>query len=144
MQQTRKGTRSTKVKPEKSYAEVVKAKQTKTPSPEPTREDLQVDKPTGEVHIRIEPLEKMFTDQTGKFLVRAASGNLYLMIAYHVDANTISVECLKNRTDTALVSAYQKLMARYTASGIKVSMHVLDNQASAKFKEAIEKNDVKY
>ena len=145
MQQTRQGIRSTKVKASKSYADVVKAKQTNTaPSPAPTREALQVDKPSGEVHIHIEPLEKMFTDQTGKFPARAASGNLYLMITYHVDANTISVECLKNRTDTELVNGYQKLMSRYTASGIKVSMHVLDNETSPKFKEAIEKNEVTY
>ena len=94
MQQSSQGKRSKKPIASKSDADMVRAKQTETatsptakrdtnivkqtetsPSPESTREALQVDKPTGEVHIRIEPLEKPYTDQAGKFPIPAASGN---------------------------------------------------------------------
>ena len=103
-----------------------------------------MDKPTGEVHIRIEPLQKMYSDQTGKFPIRAASGNQYIMIAYHVDANTITTECFRNKTDAELIKAYDKIMAKYTGNGGKVALHVPDNEASKKYRAAITKNGVTY
>ena len=86
----------------------------------------------------------MFSDQTGRFPVRAASGNQYIMISYHVDAKTISAECFKRRNDNELIQAYEKIMAKYKAKGLKVALHVLDNEASAAYRKAITDHNVTF
>ncbi len=53
----------------------------KTPTPLPIA--LQ------EVFLRVYPISKLYTDDTGHFPVRAHSGNEYVMIAYHMDRNLI-------------------------------------------------------
>jgi len=41
-----------------------------------------------EIFIEIFPLNKLYSDDTGQFPVRARSGNQYVMIAYHTDLAT--------------------------------------------------------
>ena len=45
--------------------------------------------PLRELHIRVHHIGRMYTDDTGRFPVRARSGNRFIMIAYHCDTNTI-------------------------------------------------------
>ena len=45
--------------------------------------------PPHELHIMVEPLSRLFTEDSGRFPFRTTSGNQYVMIAYHVDSNTI-------------------------------------------------------
>jgi hypothetical protein len=45
--------------------------------------------PSNEVFIRVFPISKFYTDNTGRFPVKARSGNQYVMIAYHANDNLI-------------------------------------------------------
>ena len=55
----------------------------------PTRE------PSWELHTHIEHISKLYTEDTGRSLIRSRSGNQYLMIAYHCDSNAILVAPFK-------------------------------------------------
>ena len=44
---------------------------------------------SNELHIHVTPISKLYTDDTGRFPIHARSGNLYIIIAYHCDANLI-------------------------------------------------------
>ncbi|KAL7544565.1 hypothetical protein ACHAWF_007943 [Thalassiosira exigua] len=86
----------------------------------------------------------MYTDQTGAFPVQSRRGNRYVMILCKIDNNVIMSEPMKNRTSGTMVEAYRALMKRLKRAGIKPKKHVLDNEASAEFKEAIESEGVSY
>jgi hypothetical protein len=43
------------------------------------------------LHLLEVPLNKLFTNDTGHFPVRARSGHQYIMVAYHFNANTILI-----------------------------------------------------
>jgi hypothetical protein len=45
--------------------------------------------PSNEVYIRVYPISKLYTDDTGQFPIKARSGNQYIMIAYHTNGNLI-------------------------------------------------------
>jgi len=52
---------------------------------------------------------KIYTDQTGRFLVKHTRGNKYILVAYNYDSNTILAEPLKTRTGPDLLAAYTKI-----------------------------------
>ena len=63
------------------------------------------------------------------------------MVLVEVDGNFIDAEPMKNRSEGAMIKAYQALWARLTASGtIKPKTHILDNEALAEYKKEIQKN----
>ena len=41
----------------------------------------------------------IYSDQTGKFPVRARSGNRYIMVMVGIDANYTLVQAMKNKSD---------------------------------------------
>ena len=45
--------------------------------------------PSDELFIQVTPISKLYNDDTGRFPVHARSGNQYIIIAYHCDANLI-------------------------------------------------------
>ncbi len=45
--------------------------------------------PSNEVFIWVVPISKLYTDDTGRFPVKARSGNQYVMIADHANGNLI-------------------------------------------------------
>ena len=47
---------------------------------------------SNKLHIHVNPLSKLYTEDTGRFPIHACSGNQYIMIAYHCDANLILAE----------------------------------------------------
>ena len=51
---------------------------------------------------------------------------------------------MKNRHSSKIVMTYHILIDRLKACGIIPSHHVLDNECSAKFKEAIKANKMRY
>ncbi len=60
--------------------------------------------PSNEVHICVVPISKLYTDDTGRFPIKARSGNQYVMIAYHANGNLILQQAFKTRSDnTALL-----------------------------------------
>jgi hypothetical protein len=84
-----------------------------------------------------EELDTLYTDDMGRFPIRAQSGNQYIMLAYHAGANAILVQPFQTKADHHRIPAYQAIMARLKARNIRVSQQVLDNEASAAYKHAI-------
>ena len=93
--------------------------------------------PSNALHLTVVPLSKLYTDDTGRFPVRARSGNQYVMIAYHVDGNLILQQPFKTKSDAHRLAAYNTIMTRLAAKGLSVDLQLLDNEASAAFKQAI-------
>ena len=81
------------------------------------------------------------TDQTGRFPATSSKGNQYVMVLVEVDGNFIDAEPMKNRSEGAMIKAYQALRAGLTTSGtVKPKTHILDNKALADFKKETQKN----
>ena len=63
------------------------------------------------------------------------------MVMYDVDGNYIDVEPLKDHKDNSMIAAYNTLWTRVTLNRQdKPIMHLLDNEASSAFKDAIKCN----
>ena len=56
------------------------------------------------------PISKLYTDDTGKFPIRARSGNQYVMIAYHEEGNLILQQPFKSNKDVHRIAAYNTIM----------------------------------
>jgi hypothetical protein len=93
--------------------------------------------PSNKLHIQINPISKLFTDDTGRFLVRSQSGNQYIMVAYHCDSNTILAVPFKNRADKHCLIAYNSIMKCLKDCKLLVNLQVLDNKASKTYKQTI-------
>ncbi len=93
--------------------------------------------PSNEVHVRVVPISKLYTDDTGRFLVKAWSGNQYVMIAYHANGNLILQQAFKTRSDKHRIADYNSIMTHLAARGLSVDLQILDNEASAAYKQAI-------
>eukprot|EP00804_Cyclotella_cryptica_P008325 CCRYP_020273-RA/>CCRYP_020273-RA protein AED:0.34 eAED:0.34 QI:0/-1/0/1/-1/1/1/0/521 len=85
-------------------------------------------------------LNKIFTDDTGRFHPRACSGNQYIMIAFHADTNAILVRPFSNKHDVHRIAAYQDIHARLCNANRKPVVHILDNETSLTFRQAITAN----
>ncbi len=59
------------------------------------------------------------------------------MIAYHANGNLILQQAFKTRSDKHRIAAYNSIMTRLTARGLSVNLQILDNEASAAYKQAI-------
>jgi hypothetical protein len=96
-----------------------------------------VDSPSHQVFIKVHPLSRLYTDNTGCFPVKARSGNQYVMNAYHAYGNLILQQAFKTRNDRHCIATYNPIMTRLVARGLAVNLQILDNEASAAYKEAI-------
>ena len=67
---------------------------------------------TTDLHIIVEPLSNLYTDDTGRFPSKARSGNQYLMITFHSDTNAILVAPFKSIQDSHRMQAYNEIMQR--------------------------------
>ena len=86
----------------------------------------------------------MFSDQTGRFPVTSYKGNQYVMVLFETGSNNILVEPMRNRCSGEMVRAYQLLIDRLKEAKIQPTMHILDNECSSEFKNAIKENDMSY
>ncbi len=85
--------------------------------------------------------DTVYTDQTGKFPVQSSRGNTSLMVMYDIDANAIDAEPIRGHHDGQMIPAYQNLWKRINRGRVnKPSLHILDNEASDAFKNAIKEN----
>ncbi len=126
MAQQRQNVRSTKPKSDPSLALM--------PLSQPP---ATVDSPSDQVFIKVHPLSRLYTDDTGCFPVKARSGNQYVMIAYHANGNLILQQAFKTRNDRHHIAAYNSIMTRLAARSLAVNLQILDNEASNAYKEAI-------
>jgi hypothetical protein len=59
------------------------------------------------------------------------------MIAYHANGNLILQQAFKIKSNRHRIAAYNAIMTRLAAKGLFVDLQILDNKASAAYKEAI-------
>jgi hypothetical protein len=59
------------------------------------------------------------------------------MIAYHVDGNLILQQPFKTKSDAHRLAVYNTIMTRLATKGLSVDLQIMDNEASAAFKQAI-------
>ncbi len=83
----------------------VKSTKPKWPTPSsptalPTAAPSPKDMPFNQVFIKVYPLSRLYTDNTGCFPIRARSGNQYIMIAFHADGNLILHQAFKSKIDS--------------------------------------------
>ena len=89
------------------------------------------------MHINTAHINKLYTDDTGRFPIRSQSGNQYLMIAYHQPTNAILVEPFQSRRDVHRITAYNNIMTRINNNNHRVDLQILDNEASTTYKNTI-------
>ena len=85
-----------------------------------------------------------YSDQTGRFPYQSSRGNKYIFVAYNYDANAFLLHLLKNRESKSLVEAWQTCHNRLTKNGHQVQLHILDNEISEDFVEALDTATIKY
>ncbi len=66
------------------------------------------------------------------------------MVLTESESDAILVEPMKNRTSGEMIRAYQVLINRLQSAGIAPKQHILDNECSNDFKEAIKTNNMTY
>ena len=129
MVQTRQNVCSTKPKPPSTSSIIEQAEES---------DQLPIDeKPSNDLHISVQPMSKLYTDDTGRFPVRSQSGNQYIMIAYHCNSNAILARPFKTRADKHCMLAYNNIMQRLRDKGMLVDLQILNNEASEAYKQTI-------
>jgi hypothetical protein len=93
--------------------------------------------PSNQVFVVTKLLSKLFTNNTGRFSIRACSGIQYVMIAFHANGNLILQQAFKSKSDCHCIAAYNTIMTCLAARGLSVDLQILDNEAIFAYKEAI-------
>jgi hypothetical protein len=88
--------------------------------------------------------QKIWTDQPERFPKKSMKGSQYMMVLTESESDAILVESMKNGTSGEMIQAYQVLINQLRAAGIAPKQHILDNELSNDFKEAIKTNNVTY
>jgi hypothetical protein len=86
----------------------------------------------------------MYTNQTSKFPKKSSCDHQYIMVLTGIGSNVILVEAMKNCTAGEKIRAYWVLVEHLHSTVVTPKMHILDNECSAKFKERIKLNNMKY
>jgi hypothetical protein len=87
---------------------------------------------------------KAYGDLTGRFPHTSSRGNQYLLVIYDHDSNAILVEPLKNKTGSEIKRGWFKLHERLATRGNDPTVYVMDNEASADLKTALQRNKITY
>ncbi len=59
------------------------------------------------------------------------------MIAFHANGSLILQQAFKYKSNRHCIVAYNTIMSRLAAQGLSVDLHILNNETSATYKEAI-------
>jgi hypothetical protein len=59
------------------------------------------------------------------------------MIAYHANGNLILQQAFLTKSNRHCLAAYNSIMTRLAAQGLLVDLQILNNEASAAYKQAI-------
>jgi hypothetical protein len=117
---------------------------TKTPIADAPTADIDLGTKTHLVYAVLVDQGQLYTDLTGKFLVRSSKGNSYVMVCYVYACNYVKVIPMKSRSDSECVKAYDTIHQELTVKGLKPKLQTLDNEASAALKNFFTANDVEY
>ena len=79
----------------------------------------------------------MHNNQTGKFWVQSQTRNNYIIMMTHIDSSAVLADPMKNCTAKEMIRDYRALLAKLSKAGFAPTKHILDNECSAKLKEAI-------
>ena len=82
---------------------------------------------SNELYLQVTPISKVYTDDMVRFPVHAHSGNQYIMIAYHFEANLILAKPFASRKYTYRLLAYDKIMKRLSDNKLILDLQILDN-----------------
>ena len=66
----------------------------------------------------------------GRFPTTSGQGDVYILVMYDFDSNTINAIRIKNRKIPSLVQGYNKLYEDLRIAGINPMLHQLDNETS--------------
>ena len=75
----------------------------------------------------MEPISKLYTDDTDRFPTKARIGNQYLMIEFHTDSNDILVSPFNYWKDIHWLQAYNSIMQCLKYRDQHVDVQILDN-----------------
>ncbi len=93
--------------------------------------------PSNQVFVVTKLLSKLFTEDTGRFPIRACSDNQYVIISFHANGNLILQQAFKSKSDRHRITAYNTIMTCLVACGLSVDLQILYKEASSTYKEAI-------
>jgi hypothetical protein len=116
----------------------------KTPIADPPTPDTDLGSKAHLVYAVVVDKGQLYTDLTGKFLVRSSKRNSYVMVWYIYDCNYFKVIPMKSRSASEWVKAYDTIHQELTVKGFKPKLQTLDNEASAALKHYFTANDVDY
>ena len=88
---------------------------------------------------QVTPISKLYTDDTGCLTIHARSGNQYIIISYHCNANLILAVPFNTRKDTHHLIAYYKIIQRLSDHNLTVDLQNLENEARTEYKRVIKK-----
>ena len=88
------------------------------------------------------PTGKIFTDQTGRFVIPSSTGNNYLFVLYDYDSNYIDAVPIPNRNAKTILTAFKTSYNRLINAGLRPKLHRLDNECSNILKEYLHEKDI--
>ena len=92
----------------------------------------------------IEPTtSKVFSDQTGKFIIPSSTGSNYLFLLCDYDSNSTHAEPMPSKSAKAHVNAHSKVHNQLVKAGLRLQLHTLDNECSNLLKQHITDNGSK-
>ena len=147
------GTRSTKRRKQKERDAIAKASilELVRANEEELEEEGVPSEPEqkcNEVYFLIIDTEDMmgtaFTDISGPLPYTSIRGYRYIFFTYSYDGNAIMMEAMKNREDGEMKRVYEKTYKRLEAAGIKPTINVMDNEASAAVTTWLTNNNIQY
>ena len=86
----------------------------------------------------------LFTDQTGKFPHTSSQDNKYHMILHEIVSHSTWFNPMKNCTKGEIISARQRALTLMQLCSLNPKHQMLDNEALAKYKEAIRASGMTY
>jgi hypothetical protein len=78
---------------------------------------------------------QIFTDQRGRFILPASTGNTQLFILYDYGINSIQSEPMPSKSGTTILAAYKAVHNQLVCAGLHPKLQRLDNEFSAALKE---------
>ena len=72
-------------------------------------------------------ISKLYTDDIGRFPIKARSENQYLMVSYHCDSDAILVAPFKTRKDKHRLESYKSIMTCLRKNRTSVNIQILNN-----------------
>jgi hypothetical protein len=93
--------------------------------------------PSNQVFVITKPLSKLFTNNSGRFPVRARSVNQYVMIAFHANDNLILQQAFISKSNCHCIAGYNTIITHLVAQGLSADLQLLDNKASSTYEQAI-------